>query len=280
MLKDMTDRPVYQLSTNMCAQHRLDLIAKIKTELQNNIPIICISTQLIEAGVDVDFHRVIRSYSGIDSIVQAAGRCNREGKRDKGQVTLVNLTNEEENISRLTEIKAKKEATESILHKIGSPIDISTLNRDFFEYYYANNQGLMDYPLEDNLSIYDYLSLNIYQTANKKFKGKLKQAFKTAGAKMNLINNDMIGILVPYGEAEKKLAYLEELGMSHFLSAEDYQTIKSLLKELQPFTVNVRENDPLFETTKSYLNGQILVLTSEYYDTERGVKYDSASFYF
>ncbi|HGI0243715.1 TPA: CRISPR-associated endonuclease Cas3'' [Streptococcus pyogenes] len=248
--------------------------------LPNNIPIICISTQLIEAGVDVDFHRVIRSYSGIDSIVQAAGRCNREGKRDKGQVTLVNLTNEEENISRLTEIKAKKEATESILHKIGFPIDISTLNRDFFEYYYANNQGLMDYPLEDNLSIYDYLSLNIYQTANKKFKGKLKQAFKTAGAKMNLINNDMIGILVPYGEAEKKLAYLEELGMSHFLSAEDYQTIKSLLKELQPFTVNVRENDPLFETTKSYLNGQILVLTSEYYDTERGVKYDSASFYF
>ncbi|MDT1130644.1 CRISPR-associated helicase/endonuclease Cas3, partial [Staphylococcus pseudintermedius] len=129
------------------------MIAKIKTELQNNIPIICISTQLIEAGVDVDFHRVIRSYSGIDSIVQAAGRCNREGKRDKGQVTLVNLTNEEENISRLTEIKTKKEATESILHKIGSPIDISTLNRDFFEYYYANNQGLMDYPLEDNLSI-------------------------------------------------------------------------------------------------------------------------------
>ncbi|KLK49329.1 RNA helicase [Streptococcus agalactiae] len=280
MLKDMTDRPIYQLSTNMCAQHRLDLVAKIKTELQNNTPIICISTQLIEAGVDVDFHRVIRSYSGIDSIVQAAGRCNREGKRDKGQVTLVNLTNEEENISRLTEIKAKKEATESILYKIGSPINISTLNRDFFEYYYANNQGLMDYPLEDNISIYDYLSLNTYQTANKKFKGKLKQAFKTAGAKMNLINNDMIGILVPYGDAEKKLAYLEELGTSHFLSAEDYQTIKSLLKELQPFTVNVRENDPLLEATKSYLNGQILVLTSEYYDTGRGVKYDSASFYF
>lgn len=119
MLKDMTDRPVYQLSTNMCAQHRLDLIAKIKTELQNNIPIICISTQLIEAGVDVDFHRVIRSYSGIDSIVQAAGRCNREGKRDKGQVTLVNLTNEEENISRLTEIKTKKKPQNLFFIRLG-----------------------------------------------------------------------------------------------------------------------------------------------------------------
>ncbi|VTS18695.1 CRISPR-associated helicase Cas3 [Streptococcus porcinus] len=136
----------------------------------------------------------------------------------------------------------------------------------------------MDYPLEDNISIYDYLSLNTYQTANKKFKGKLKQAFKTAGAKMNLINNDMVGVLVSYGDAKKKLAYLEELGASQFLSAEDYQTIKSLLKELQPFTVNVRENDPLLEATKSYLNGQILILMSEYYDTERGVKYDSDNF--
>lgn len=78
----------------------------------------------------------------------------------------------------------------------------------------------------------------------------------------------------------RKIDLFRRIGYVSFLSAEDYQTIKSLLKELQPFTVNVRENDPLLEATKSYLNGQILVLTSEYYDTERGVKYDSASFYF
>ncbi|SQA76901.1 CRISPR-associated helicase Cas3 [Streptococcus dysgalactiae] len=88
MLKDITDRPVYQLSTNMCAQHRLDLIAKIKTELQNNIPIICISTQLIEAGVDVDFHRVIRSYSGIDSIVQLLDGVTEKANEIKGKSLL------------------------------------------------------------------------------------------------------------------------------------------------------------------------------------------------
>ena len=278
MLEGKTDRPIYQLSTNMCAQHRLDIISEIKQQLRDGLPIICVSTQLIEAGVDVDFDRVIRSYAGIDSIVQASGRCNREGKRDKGQVTLINLTNEEENISRLKEIKAKKDATEYILHHIPSPIEISALNRDFFEYYYANNQDSMDYPLEhDGESVYDYLSDNSYQY-RKKFKGKLKQAFKTAGLKMNLINNDTIGVLVPYGDAAKKLLILEELCESDYPSQEDYQAIKTLLRELQAYTVNVREHDPILEATKLYLNGQIRILSDGYYNEKKGITLETGSF--
>ena len=277
MFEGLTDRPIYQLSTNMCAQHRLDIISEIKQHLKKGIPIICISTQLIEAGVDIDFNRVIRSYAGVDSIVQASGRCNREGKRDKGQVTLVNLTTEEENLSRLKEIKAKKDATEHIIHKISSPIEMSLLNRDFFEYYYANNQGSMDYPLSHGESVYDYLSTNSYQDRNN-FKGKLKQAFKTAGLKMNLINNDTIGVLVPYGDAIDKLLFLEELCEYDYPSVEDYQTIKALLKELQPYTVNVRKHDQVLEATKPYLNGQIQILSDGYYDEKKGITLDSGSF--
>ena len=277
MLEELTDRPIYQLSTNMCAQHRLDIISEIKQHLKKGIPIICISTQLIEAGVDIDFNRVIRSYAGVDSIVQASGRCNREGKRDKGQVTLVNLTAEEENLSRLKEIKAKKDATEHIIHKISSPIEMSLLNRDFFEYYYANNQGSMDYPLSHGESVYDYLSTNSYQDRNN-FKGKLKQAFKTAGLKMNLINNDTIGVLVPYGDAIEKLLFLEELCEYGYPSVEDYQTIKALLKELQPYTVNVRKHDQVLEATKPYLNGQIQILSDGYYDVKKGITLESGSF--
>ncbi|WP_295506920.1 CRISPR-associated helicase Cas3' [uncultured Streptococcus sp.] len=277
MLEGLTDRPIYQLSTNMCAQHRLDIISEIKQYLKKGIPIICVSTQLIEAGVDIDFNRVIRSYAGVDSIVQASGRCNREGKRDKGQVTLVNLTNQEENILPLKEIKAKKDATECILHKISSPIEMTLLNRDFFEYYYANNQGSMDYPLSHGESVYDYLSINSYQDRNN-FKGKLKQAFKTAGLKMNLINNDTIGVLVPYGDAAEKLMLLEELCEYNYPSVEDYQTIKALLKELQPYTVNVRKHDQILEATKSYLNGQIQVLSDSYYDKKKGISLESGSF--
>ena len=134
-------------------------------------------------------------------------------------------------------------------------------------------------PLEhDGESIYDYLSDNSYQY-RKKFKGKLKQAFKTAGLKMNLINNDTIGVLVPYGDAIKKLLTLEELcEYDDYPSEEDYQAIKGLLKELQPYTVNVREHDQILEATKSYLNGQIQVLSDGYYDEKKGITSERGSF--
>ena len=277
MLEELTDRPLYQLSTNMCAQHRLDMISEIKEHLKDDVPIICISTQLIEAGVDVDFNQVIRSYAGIDSIVQASGRCNREGKRPKGQVTLVNLMNEEENISRLKEIKNKKEATEVILYENSSPIDTSLLNKDFFEYYYANNQSLMDYPLSHGESVFDYLSKNEFQL-RPNFKGRMKQAFKTAGLKMNLINNETIGVLAPYGDAIEKLSHLEELCESDYPSAGEFQIIKSLLKELQSYTVNVREHDSILEATKSYLNGNVLVLSDGYYHEKKGITIEMQNF--
>ena len=232
MLEGLTDRPLYQLSTNMCAQHRFDMISEIKQHLKNGVPIICISTQLIEAGVDVDFNQVIRSYAGIDSIVQASGRCNREGKRQKGQVTLVNLMNEEEDISRLKEVKNKKKATEDILDKNFSPIDTSRLNSEFFESYYTNNKSSMDYSLSSpEESVFDYLSKNKFQL-RPNFIGRMKQAFKTAGKKMNLINNETIGVLVPYGAGIEKLSRLEELCESNYPSEGEYQIIKSLLKEL------------------------------------------------
>ena len=278
MLEGLTDRPLYQLSTNMCAQHRFDMISEIKQHLKNGVPIICISTQLIEAGVDVDFNQVIRSYAGIDSIVQASGRCNREGKRQKGQVTLVNLMNEEEDISRLKEVKNKKKATEDILDKNSSPIDTSRLNSEFFESYYTNNKSSMDYSLSSpEESVFDYLSKNKFQL-RPNFIGRMKQAFKTAGKKMNLINNETIGVLVPYGAGIEKLSRLEELCESNYPSEGEYQIIKRLLKELQSYTVNVREHDPILEATKSYLNGNVLVLSDGYYHEKKGITIEMLNF--
>jgi len=77
----------YHLSANMCPAHRSKIIAGIKLALQDGAPCRVISTQLIEAGVDIDFPVVYRAAAGIDSIAQAAGRCNREGKLEgKGTV--------------------------------------------------------------------------------------------------------------------------------------------------------------------------------------------------
>jgi CRISPR-associated endonuclease/helicase Cas3 len=80
------DQAPVHLSSAMCPQHRLDLIVAIRQRLRSGEPCRVISTQLIEAGVDVDFPEVWRALGPLDSIVQVAGRCNREGRRPSGTV--------------------------------------------------------------------------------------------------------------------------------------------------------------------------------------------------
>ena len=111
---------LFHLSTNMCPAHRLDVIDTIKEKLLNKQPVICISTQLIEAGVDIDFGSVIRYLAGLDSIAQAAGRCNRNGRQKDasgnpvlGQVSIINPANE--NITKLVDISVGAEITQRIL---------------------------------------------------------------------------------------------------------------------------------------------------------------------
>ena len=82
----------YHLSARMCPVHRRKKIAEIKTRLKEGKDCRVISTQLIEAGVDIDFPVVYRTMTGIDSIAQAAGRCNREGKLPIGEVFIFKST--------------------------------------------------------------------------------------------------------------------------------------------------------------------------------------------
>lgn len=79
----------YHLSANMTPQHRSRIIKEIKERLKQDLPCRVISTQLVEAGVDLDFPTVYRSLAGLDSIAQAAGRANREGKRKEGGMVWV-----------------------------------------------------------------------------------------------------------------------------------------------------------------------------------------------
>jgi CRISPR-associated endonuclease/helicase Cas3 len=79
LFAELKDQPVFHLSTSMCPAHRLAVLAKVKQRLDAKQPVFVVSTQLIEAGVDIDFPCVFREMAPLESIIQAAGRCNREG---------------------------------------------------------------------------------------------------------------------------------------------------------------------------------------------------------
>lgn len=93
-LKTRSEKPVFHLSTNMCQIHRMEVIKKVRQKLKEGEKFILCSTQLIEAGVDVDFPAVFRELAPLEAIIQSAGRCNREGKLKGGNVYLFQLENQ------------------------------------------------------------------------------------------------------------------------------------------------------------------------------------------
>jgi CRISPR-associated endonuclease/helicase Cas3 len=113
LFDNASDLPgVCHLSTAMTPKHRRHVLADVRTRLTEGHPVRLVSTSLIEAGVDVDFPMVLRAAAGIDSIAQAAGRCNREGRLDHlGEVIVFTPTSEgatpPEEVAQMAQIGAK-----------------------------------------------------------------------------------------------------------------------------------------------------------------------------
>lgn len=279
-LSGRTNRQLYYLTTNLCPKHRQDIVKEMKNKLVIDEPIICVSTQLIEAGVDIDFKRLIRSYAGIDSIIQAMGRCNRHGKHSKkGIVKLVKVNKDFENIERIEEIKEKVKATSYILKDVQSPIDIVALNDNFYEYYFANNQLKMDFPLSprDSPSGFDYLSQNksLYDRTMKENSvfQILNQSFQTASKNIDLINNETTGVIVYYKESEEMVDQLIERinQFERTFEGKILAEIKNDTQKLQPYTVNMYLTFESRQHVTSYLDDSIHILIQDSYNEKTGV---------
>ena len=235
---------LYHLSTNMCPQHRIDRLNELKANLDRR-KVICISTQLIEAGVDISFQCVIRSFAGLDSIAQAAGRCNRHGQKDCEEVLIVNYN--EENLGKLVEIKQGQEATGLILDTYvtqpelfdGDLLSVKAMDK-FYERYYFGRLGEMNYSVKKwNTSIFDMLSTNkkgYMESRNKAIKQEyvLNQAFDTAAKEFEVIDSKTTGIIVPYGQGIELI--------NEFNSTQSKKDLSRQFKLAQRYTVNLYQH--------------------------------------
>lgn len=267
---------VYYLSTNLCPAHRKKVISEIKERLKREEKIICISTQLIEAGVDVDFETVIRSYAGVDSIIQTAGRCNREGRSSvKGEVILVNLDEATENTKGILGIADKKKVTENLLADKSGEIQIDKLANEFYSNYYANEAdggNRMEYPLgKDKTSLFGlFTGEGIFKYEIKNEKGALRTKFREVAEKFQLISDDTYGVFVFYENGKTDLYRLLSIVEQNFISKEDWTEIKKLIKRLQPYSINMYRNSELSQFVDSYLDGNIRVLREDHYTPRFG----------
>lgn len=121
----------FHLSTFMCPVHRKQKLDEIRERLKSGKTCRVVSTSLIEAGVDVDFPRVFREMAGLDSILQAAGRCNREGKRS-AESSIVTVFESENKVNKL--IAVNRDAAEETVRDWTQPNTTSTIERYFKAY--------------------------------------------------------------------------------------------------------------------------------------------------
>ena len=215
------------LSALMCGEHRSRVIAEIKNKLNHGEAVRVVSTQLVEAGVDMDFPVVYRALAGLDSIAQAAGRCNREGKLvGKGKVVVFVPPP-----ARLPEMVRKgHDTTVALLSGYNGDLFSPQLFLRFFELFYSKTNL-------DKHGIGELLKPD----------GALQVQFRTVEKRFRLIEeSDYQAVLVRYdngnNEADKLLAKLEENGPKRWL-----------MRKLQRYTVNI----PLFQFNRLLANEEL-----------------------
>ena len=274
---------LFHLSTHQCAAHRKAIFDTIKACLKNKQPVICISTQLIEAGVDISMACVIRALGGLDSIAQAAGRCNRHGEKEgKGQVWVLNLQ-EQDFTQILPDIQAGKTHAERVFRDFaGQDILQPAAMERYFEYYFYQRCDEMVYSIQNSAtgSLLDWLSdnaLNSYSEKNNKRSKQfplLMQSFKSAGRAFQAIDAPTHAVIVPYGEGAELIAKL----CGEWNPQEMYHT----LQKAQRYSVNVfpkvwdklQKENALHETIEG---SGIYYLKERHYNDEFGLSLDETS---
>lgn len=205
---------LFKLSRNMCEAEICDALREMRCLLENKEEkVVCISTQLIEAGVDISFETVIRVCAGLDNVIQTAGRCNRNNTQEKqGVVYVRNVI--EDGISYLPDIVTAQVALSSTLDKFDNKLKANdTFCEAYYSIYYARQQerlkpgvtgnrwidNAIGSPIDNN----DLISSGLYK------RYLILNCMKTFGERYNVYETgEQITVLIPYGDYKQNVEAL------------------------------------------------------------------------
>ena len=277
------DARVVHLSTKMCPAHRKEILKEVREKLKRHKDhpeqrLICISTQLIEAGVDVSFPVVYRALAGFSSIAQAAGRCNRHGELERGIVRLFVLENE--NLSRLADIAQGRKIACDLLYQSSADeiLTPAAMDKYFRRFYKGRTARDMRFPMKSCNTIFDLLSANEagFQKADERGESPelcYMQAFRDAGRAFEVIDSHTEAVLVPYGDGKELIVEFNDIQF-------DKQQIGKKMNVAQQHMVNLFS----YELQKlAQLGGiwrtesGVMALREEYYNEAFGVQTEEQS---
>ncbi|MGV0817532.1 CRISPR-associated endonuclease Cas3'' [Martelella sp. AMO21009] len=207
------------LTTRQCAAHRRVILAEVKARLKDQKPCRVIATSLVEAGVDIDFPRVLRAEAGLDQIVQAAGRCNREGgqAREDSIVTVFTPAGQKPP----AEIKGLIGDMKRMIDRHDDLLSLAAIEDYFGEVYWrAGEAGL------DGESILDDFSLT---RSGSDF------AYRTVAEKFRMIESGMAPVVIPYDDKAREA--IRNLGIADISSGRIARLLQSYIVQVPP---NVR----------------------------------------
>lgn len=203
------------LTTLMCARHRSQVLAEVRQRLRDGLPCRLVATSLIEAGVDVDFPCVLRAEAGLDSIAQAAGRCNREGRRALEASEVLVFQTENPDWKAPDELLQFAQAAREVLRNTtGDPLAPEAITRYFQKLYWQKGERELDKA--------DLLA----QIENKRLEGI---PFEMLAREFRMIDSVQCPVIIPF----------DDIARDSLRALEFAEGCGELARQLQPYIVQL-----------------------------------------
>lgn len=229
--QDKSSEGLIHLSRRMCSAHIQERIEEIRHRLKDGKPVRVVSTPLVEAGVDLDFPVVYRAMAGLDSVMQAAGRCNREGRMaEPGEVYIFRLTDVTDIPGEMSWAQGALEDLLDRLTEQGAP-----QRGEIERYYQAFYNDVNSFDNKKTQKEDKRVSPLLWDVDDKRCEG-LRFEYETASENFRYIENQDTPIVIPYGDAGK--AIIKKLQSNLPLTRQEYRQMNRL-------TVGLKQKDCL-----------------------------------